>query len=322
MEKILKADMVKPKYDAVKEVWANMLSEYYLDGQLNPQYTVSVPCPFCKSKKSHSPFIINGFNHASCCDCGVVYVSPRLKDECLEKLYNNKYYSEMFAKSMIPVFDVRKQMIGTKKTDQTLKHLDRTPSSPLDVLDVGCGIGEVIDVFKDRGHHCSAIEVNPIAIDWLRKKGISVFSDAFDRFPEEKKFDVIMAWGVIEHVVNPHEFVKKVHRQLKPGGVFASEVPSGQCLTVDYARATGQDPVRIIMGEQHIILYSLEAYEALHRQAGLEKIHVQTNGLDVETVLKINDQRVSDSVIFEMQCCIDRYGKGDLIRGFWRKPLH
>lgn len=320
MERIVKADLIKPKYDNVKEVWAKMLSEYYTGAELDPKFTVKVNCPFCGSKKTHSPFSINGFHHATCAECDVVYVSPRLKDECLEKLYNNEYYNEIYGKSMIPVFQVRKELIGTRKTDQTLSHLPKAKKG-LDVLDIGCGVGEVIDVFKDRGHNCTAIEVNPIAVEWLKKNKITVFADSFDRFPEDKKFDVIMAWGVVEHVVNPHEFLKKVARQLKPGGVFASEVPSGQCLTVDYARATGKDPIRIIMGEQHIILYSIKAYEQIHLQAGLEKLHVQTNGLDVETVLKINGQKVDDSVVYDMQKCVDSYGKGDLIRGFWRKPL-
>ena len=319
MENTIKADLIKPKYDHVKEVWAKMLREYYVGSELDARFTVAVSCPFCGSNKTRDPFTINGFHHATCAECDVVYVSPRLKDECLEKLYNNQYYSEIYGQSMIPVFDVRKELIGKKKTAQTLRHVPDA-KAPLDVLDIGCGVGEVIDSFKDLGHRASAIEVNPIAVDWLKKRGISVFADSFDRFPETQKFDVIMAWGVIEHVVDPHGFLKKVHRQLKPGGVFASEVPSGQSLIVDYARATGRDPERIIMGEQHIILYSVDAYEKIHRQAGLEKLHVQTNGLDVETVMKINHQKVDDRVVFELQHVIDQYLKGDLIRGFWRKP--
>lgn len=320
MERIVKADLIKPKYDNVKEIWAGMLKEYYAGSELDPRFTVAVDCPFCGSKKKHSPFAINGFHHATCADCEVVYVSPRLKDECLEKLYSNKYYSEIYAKSMIPVFDIRKELIGKRKTAQTLGFLPKA-KAPLDVLDIGCGVGEVISAFKDLSHRCTAIEVNPIAVEWLKKNDISVFADSFDRYPETNKFEVIMAWGVVEHVVNPHDFLKKVQRHLKPGGVFASEVPSGQCMTVDYARATGKDPARIVLGEQHIILYSIPAYEKIHLQAGLEKLHVQTNGLDVETVLKINDQKVDDTVIFDLQRVVDSYGKGDLIRGFWRKPL-
>ena len=315
---MLKADLIKPKYDEVKDVWAKMLREYYSGRELNPKFTVDVPCPSCASRKTHSPFSINGFHHVTCGDCEVVYVTPRLKDECLEKLYNNQYYNEIYGKSMIPVFDVRKELIGTRKRDQTLSFVQ--DKGALDVLDIGAGVGEVIDAFKDQRHRCAAIEVNPAAVKWLEQRGIPVFADSFMRFPEDKAFDVIMAWGVVEHVVDPHAFLKKALHQLRPGGVFASEVPSGQCLTVDYARATGKDPQRIIMGEQHIILYSLKAYERIHREAGFEKLHVQTNGLDVETVLKVNGQAVDDAVVFDLQRAVDLYGKGDLIRGFWRKP--
>lgn len=107
---------------------------------------------------------------------------------------------------------------------------------------------------------------------------------------------------------------------MKPGGVFASEVPSGQCLLVGYCRRVLKAPGRIIMGEQHIVLFSIEAYEEMHLKAGFEKLHVQTNGLDVETIFKISGQKAPDRLVYDLQAQIDAYRKGDLIRGFWRKP--
>ena len=74
------------------------------------------------------------------------------------------------------------------------------------------------------------------------------------------------------------------------------------------------------MGEQHIVLFSVEAYEDMHLKARFEKLHVQTNGLDVETIFKMSGQQTSDRMVYDLQAQIDAYGKGDLIRGFWRKP--
>jgi len=34
------------------------------------------------------------------------------------------------------------------------------------------------------------------------------------------------------------------------------------------ARKTGMDPKRILMGEQHIVLYSTQAYIDLHERSG------------------------------------------------------
>ncbi|AXX16225.1 hypothetical protein IQA49_06425 [Leptospira borgpetersenii serovar Ballum] len=92
-----------------------------------------------------------------------------------------------------------------------------------------------------------------------------------------------MAWGVVEHVLDSDVFLKRVVGLLVPGGLFVSEVPHAQSLLIDISRKTGLDPKRILMGEQHIVLYSTEAYKSLHERNGFKKIHLQTNGLDMDT---------------------------------------
>lgn len=316
MEQTLTADIVKPDYDKVKAIWSNLLSVYYnSDGSLHSKFVIDVPCPHCQSTTFHSPFIINGFRHVTCTPCKVIYVTPRLKDSYLERLYNNEYYSQLYIQSMIPAFETRKNLIGKSKAQQVMQHANIKSGR---ILDIGCGIGEVLDVFKDNDWDCQAIEVNPAAIDWLQSRNLSVYADSFFSYPIDEKFDVIMAWGVIEHVTQASQFLQKVLQHLRPGGIFVSEVPGGQSLLVDYCRSTQLDPQRIIMGEQHIILYSVEAYEELHEKAGLTKLHVQTNGLDVESILKATKQNINQETIKTLQSCIDNYQKGDLIRGFWQ----
>ena len=65
-----------------------------------------------------------------------------------------------------------------------------------------------------------------------------------------------MAWNVIEHVLDPKDFVKKAYELLKPGGIFISEVPNGNSLLVDYCRNTGKDPLRILQ-VSNILCYIL-----------------------------------------------------------------
>ncbi|EKD74904.1 MAG: dihydroxyhexaprenylbenzoate methyltransferase [uncultured bacterium] len=318
MESIITADLVKHNHEDLKKMWMMLLKKYYQDPEtLKSEYMHDVNCHHCGSTQSHSKFKINGFNHVTCASCGTVYVTPRLQDKYLSELYDGEYYSYFFKKSLIPAFEVRKKLIGERKANQILQFYPKKGR----ILDIGSGIGEVIDVFQDRGWLCQAIEVNPIAVKWLENKNIKVFADIFEKYSINEKFDVIMGWGVVEHVSDPIKFLEKVYSQLKPGGVFVSEVPNGDSLLVDYCRQTNKDPGRIIMGEQHIILYSVKAYEQLHQTCGFQKLHVQTNGLDVETIFKINNVFVSDSLIIELQKTIDSYFKGDLLRGFWKKPF-
>ena len=319
MERVLRADEIKPDFDGLKKKWEEMLGKYYLDDKtLNPKFTLNIPCPYCSSRDIEQSFDLNGFCHKTCSKCKTLYVSPRLSDKCIEELYSDDYYSEMYTRSMLPVFEKRKELIGRRKFGQAVSYWGG--QAPGRVLDIGAGIGEVTDVFREAGWNTHAIEMNKVAVEWLRKRGHEeVFHGPLEDFGTSYKYDIIMAWGVVEHVIDPDAFLKRAHELLASGGLFVSEVPHGQSLLVDMARKTGMDPKRILMGEQHIVLYSTQAYISLHERNGLENVHVQTNGLDFDTILKENKVNVPDNVLASMQECIDEKLYGDLLRGFWRR---
>jgi SAM-dependent methyltransferase len=319
MDQILRADDIKPDFEGLKAKWEEMLRKYFLNSEtLDPKYTLTISCPHCGCATNNYQFNLNGFCHKACSKCNSLYVSPRLNDACIAELYSDDYYSEMYTRSMLPAFEKRKQLIGRRKYMQTISHWGGQGVGR--VLDIGAGIGEVTDVFREEGWHSHAIEMNKVAVEWLQGRGHDeVFHGSFDVYVPAYKFDIIMAWGVVEHVVDPDRFLRQVHHLLAPGGLFVSEVPHGQCLLVDMTRKTGIDPKRILMGEQHIVLYSTQAYIDLHERNGFEQVFLQTNGLDVSTIFKECNISATDDVLGPMQECIDEKLYGDLLRGFWRR---
>jgi len=319
MPEILRADEIKADFEALKIRWDQMLSKYFLNPEtIDEKYTIEIPCPHCDSSMIDESFLLNGFWHKTCSKCKTLYVSPRLNDACIEELYSDDYYSGFYAKSMLPLFETRKEKIGRRKFAQSVLHWGG--DKPGRVLDIGAGIGEVTDVFHEQGWLSHATEMNSVAADWLNQRGFEeVFHGPLDTYVTDKKFDVAMAWGVVEHVIDPDAFLQQVFELLKPGGLFVSEVPHGQSLLIDYSRKTGMDPKRILMGEQHIVLYSTDAYVALHERNGFKKVHLQTNGLDVSTIFKECGETISDDVLAPFQACVDEKNYGDLLRGFWRK---
>jgi SAM-dependent methyltransferase len=319
MAEILRADEIKADFEALKIRWDQMLSKYFLNPEtIDEKYTIEIPCPHCDSSMIDESFLLNGFWHKTCSNCKTLYVSPRLNDACIEELYSDDYYSGFYAKSMLPLFETRKEKIGRRKFAQSVLHWGG--DKPGRVLDIGAGIGEVTDVFHEQGWLSHATEMNSVAAEWLNQRGYEeVFHGPLDTYVTDNKFDVAMAWGVVEHVIDPDAFLQQVFELLKPGGLFVSEVPHGQSLLIDYSRKTGMDPKRILMGEQHIVLYSTDAYVALHERNGFKKVHLQTNGLDISTIFKECGETISDDVLAPFQACVDEKNYGDLLRGFWRK---
>ena len=53
----------------------------------------------------------------------------------------------MYMRSMLPVFEKRKQLIDRRKLNQTISYWGGGKTGH--VLDIGAGIGEVTDVFRE-----------------------------------------------------------------------------------------------------------------------------------------------------------------------------
>lgn len=83
-----------------------------------------------------------------------------------------------------------------------------------DILDFGCGTGELLDMINVQKK--IGIEVNPYSILQLKKKKI-VYCKSLNRL-KNKKFDLIFALSVLDHLENPFEILKNFKKYLKKNG--------------------------------------------------------------------------------------------------------
>jgi 2-polyprenyl-3-methyl-5-hydroxy-6-metoxy-1,4-benzoquinol methylase len=109
-------------------------------------------------------------------------------------------------------------------------HLD---FSDLDILDVGCGTGFYVGLWKNQigVRHITGTDITNIAIENLKVRfpdaefyRADVSSDADIAFLlRTKEFDVISAFDVLFHIVDDNRYekaIKNIHSMLKPNGIF------------------------------------------------------------------------------------------------------
>jgi 2-polyprenyl-3-methyl-5-hydroxy-6-metoxy-1,4-benzoquinol methylase len=114
-------------------------------------------------------------------------------------------------------------------------YLDIAGREPLDILDVGCAQGTLALLLAERGHCVTAVDLRPEFLQYARARhthGAIEFVQA-NALEEDIPglYDLVFANQLIEHLVYPVEFLTRLSRNLRPGGLLIVTTPNG-----DYVR--------------------------------------------------------------------------------------
>jgi SAM-dependent methyltransferase len=109
------------------------------------------------------------------------------------------------------------------------KYLNKNLGQNLDILTVGDGLGVDSLYLTRAGHHVTYIETSAYAQAFAKKlfadsaKEIIVLDEP-NQIPKNS-YDVVICLDVLEHVPDPHDFVKTMTSYLKPNGHFIVHAP-------------------------------------------------------------------------------------------------
>ena len=164
-----------------------------------------------------------------CCCCKLRYLNPRPAISELSTIYPLSYYSyhmDVDKEALGFAARMRHRAHGHRFRDM-LSFVDSRDS--IDVLDVGCGDGWMLYLFKLADPHrikTFGIDINPAVCQAARSRGHTVFCGLFEDSQFNQQFDVINLSNVIEHVTNPAAVVEKSFSVLKKGGILILETPN------------------------------------------------------------------------------------------------
>jgi len=308
---------INPNLDKLHAHFRSVLDRYFDGDKPIAEYFEEVKCYNCGSKEISSSFVIDRFRHVRCRVCGMVYVSPRLREAITHESYHNKAYDESYKMKLIPSIDYRRNVLGVNKYKQISGYLEK----PGKVLDIGCGLGELLSVFQENGWDCKGIEFNEFAADYARTSfDLNIVNKSIYKFEGTDKYNLIQLWGVLEHFYDPSRVLGKVGELLADDGLLVLEVPSGDSVLVRYFERNPQSVDRIIEGDRHIMLFSVRGFIEMTERAGFEPVSIRSNGLDVTTLnrLILNDA-LDLPRVNELQSLLDDSLQGDLLRGFFKR---
>lgn len=107
------------------------------------------------------------------------------------------------------------------------------------VLDVGCGSGDLVAFYADKGAHYTGIDLSASMIErgnsnysGLVKGGKAVFkiADCEDLPFSDEEFDILSAVALIEYLLDPSKALDEISRVVKTGGYVLISVPNKRCI--------------------------------------------------------------------------------------------
>lgn len=188
----------------------------------------NIRCPSCKKSKKESIYKISRFNYERCKSCKTVYVSNPLKNSVLIKKYKKSLGDKYYLKMMESGYMKKYNELLFKKYLKIIKKDFKLINGK--IIDIGCGAGIFLNYVKKNFPEYDLYGSEYISDSYRRiikiipKKNFFFQKDILN-FPKIK-FDIIFLWGVLEHVRNPREFLKKCQFILKKRGVIVILIPN------------------------------------------------------------------------------------------------
>jgi SAM-dependent methyltransferase len=148
-------------------------------------------------------------------------------------------------------------------------------------LDVGCFCGVFLDVAARNGWDCYGLDPLVMPAVYARGRfGLRVITDTLrdDTYPPEF-FDVVTAFQVFEHIIEPARDLEIIRRILKPGGLVMIEVPN---IETGLVKLLGSRHRHFV--EDHVSFYSAGTLSRLLARMGFDtcKVYYPVRALSVQ----------------------------------------
>jgi SAM-dependent methyltransferase len=143
--------------------------------------------------------------------------------------------SKAYLEGSVLTSNMDDQGIGRNYADDFITFIEKVAPQAeltnLKVLEIGCGNGYLLKCLSEKGVDVLGIEPGNHGQVGAKKWGVPIVQDTFPSHSVDQKFDLVIAFGVLEHVENPVEFLSLIANNLSSTGTVIMAVPdAGPCI--------------------------------------------------------------------------------------------
>lgn len=140
----------------------------------------------------------------------------------------------------------------------------------LKILDIGCGGCGVLKILSKtlKKPHLLGIDPSPISTSFSKKYNINIIKDFFP--PKNTNYspvDVILHYDVLEHIIDPLQFLKDIYKDLRMNGIVIIKVP-------DCTKSFSMGDISILSHE-HLNYFTKISLKNIVKMAGFSNVEIK-----------------------------------------------
>ncbi len=241
------------------------------------QELTSYPCPVCAEKSTQILHRVKGFNIVRCRSCSMVYVNPRIPNNKLYTIYEDKYFHS--ADSFYEDYELTAALRVKTFNKWYLEICEYLKTTSGTALDIGCAAGYFLQVLQENGWNTEGIELEKEMRAHVIEKGFTVHGQPLEYFSSKKKYTLITLFDVIEHLPKLHDNIEKLTRLLDNNGSIALVTPDYN----SFQRKLFGKRWFQLKPQEHIQYFTLETLRKAVEPHGLSIVHHSVSGQYADT---------------------------------------
>lgn len=165
-----------------------------------------------------------------CSMCDAIYLFPNVSKEEDTRFYQNEFDKWMVKRSGEDTWtDPAIQFSKMKKRELPLRSawIKKLLKPGMKVLEIGSSSGFTLQYIRELGGVCTGVELSPQYAAYANSLGLKTYEN-LDELKEsgDTLFDLVLHYYVLEHVIEPLEFLKECLKYVAAGGKIMFEVPN------------------------------------------------------------------------------------------------
>lgn len=221
----------------------------------------------CYICNAYTSFYCNKGNaiYQRCNKCGLIYQNPLPTIQEMKKYADQEYSEGGVYADYVSGRDLKYATFRQRvKSIQNYKTTGK-------LLDVGASCGYFIDVTLEAGFDSFGVEFSEVAIAAASNQAREriMLGDVNEiNLTHHNSYDVISAFDILEHTINPLEFLTHLKQLLKPNGLLVISTPD----TEHFLRSIMGTHWPMLQPYQHTYLFSKFSFQLALQKVGLKNL--------------------------------------------------